>query len=58
MHYDPTLSRTMKKIITILSAILLTLACGNVYAQKNSTNDYNLKKAHLLFLTGMQISLT
>ena len=46
MHYDPTLSRTMKKIITILSAILLTLACGNVYAQKNSTNDYNLKKAY------------
>ncbi len=37
----------MKKLFTIiLSAILLTLSCGQAYAQKNKTaNDYNLQKA-------------
>ena len=37
----------MKKIITILTAILLAALSVNVYAQKNKTdNDYNLKKAY------------
>lgn len=36
----------MKKIVTIISALMLILFCGNVYAQKNSTNDYSLKKAY------------
>ncbi len=36
----------MKRIITIISALMLTLFCGNVYAQKNSTSDFNLKKAY------------
>ena len=36
----------MKKTITIISALLLTLVCGHVYAQKNTTDDYNLKKAY------------
>ena len=36
----------MKRIVTIISALMLILFCGNVYAQKNSTNDYNLKKAY------------
>ena len=37
----------MKRILTLLSAILLTVLSGNVYAQKNNTdNDYNLKKAY------------
>ncbi len=36
----------MKRIITIISALMLICFCGNVYAQKNSTNDYNLKKAY------------
>lgn len=37
----------MKRIITIISALMLTLFCGNVYAQKNKTDsDYNLKKAY------------
>ena len=37
----------MKKIITIiLSALVLTLSCGQAYAQKNETaNDYNLQRA-------------
>lgn len=37
----------MKRIITILATILLTILSGNVYAQKNKPeNDYNLKKAY------------
>ena len=37
----------MKKIITILTAILLAALSVNVYAQKNKNdNDYNLKKAY------------
>ena len=37
----------MKKIFAILSAIMLTLFCGQAYAQKNkSENDYNLQKAY------------
>ena len=37
----------MKRIITILAAIMLTTLSVNVYAQKNKTeNDYNLKKAY------------
>ena len=37
----------MKKLFTIiLSALVLTLSCGQAYAQKNKTaNDYNLQKA-------------
>ena len=37
----------MKKLFTtILSAVLLTLSCGQAYAQKNKTaDDYNLQKA-------------
>ncbi len=37
----------MKRILTLLSVVLLTVLSGNVYAQKNKTeNDYNLKKAY------------
>ena len=37
----------MKRILTMMSAILLMVLSGNVYAQKNKTdNDYNLKKAY------------
>ncbi len=37
----------MKRILTILAVMLLTILSGNVYAQKNKTdNDYNLKKAY------------
>lgn len=37
----------MKRIITILAAIVLTTLSANIYAQKNKTeNDYNLKKAY------------
>ena len=38
----------MKRIFTlILSALMLTLVCGQAYAQKNkSGNDYNLQKAY------------
>ena len=37
----------MKHILTLASAILLTILSGNMYAQKNNTaNDYNLKKAY------------
>ena len=37
----------MKRIITLLVAIMLTTLSVNVYAQKNKTeNDYNLKKAY------------
>jgi len=47
MNLNQSLSRNMKKITVILSAILLTVLSGNVYAQKNKTeNDYNLKKAY------------
>ena len=36
----------MKRLLTILAVILLTVLCRNVYAQKNKTdNDYNLQKA-------------
>ena len=37
----------MKHILTMVSAILLTILSTNVYAQKNKPeNDYNLKKAY------------
>ena len=37
----------MKRFLTILSAFLLTLASGTLYAQKNTTeSDYNLRKAY------------
>lgn len=37
----------MKKIVTLLTATLLTVLSVNAYAQKNKTdNDYNLKKAY------------
>ena len=36
----------MKKIIAIISALLLTLSFCDAFAQKNTTNDYNLKKAY------------
>lgn len=37
----------MKRILTLMVAILLATMSGNVYAQKNKTeNDYNLKKAY------------
>ena len=36
----------MKRVITLLSALLLTLMSGDMYAQKNKTDDYNLKKAY------------
>ena len=36
----------MKRFFTILSAVMLTLSCGQAYAQKNKTvSDYNLQKA-------------
>ena len=48
MIYHKTLSRIMKKIIAILSALILTLLCGQANAQKTKTdagNDYNLQRA-------------
>ena len=37
----------MKRIITLLSAILLTFSGASLYAQKTNTdNDYNLRKAY------------
>ena len=36
----------MKHFATILAALLLTLLSTNVYAQKKTDNDYNLKKAY------------
>ena len=37
----------MKRIFTLLAAIMLTTLSVNVYAQKNKTeNEYNLKKAY------------
>ena len=37
----------MKRILTLMVAILLATMSSNVYAQKNkSENDYNLKKAY------------
>lgn len=37
----------MKRVITILSALLLTIASGTLNAQKTTTeNDYNLRKAY------------
>ena len=37
----------MKRIQTLLSAVLLTVLSTNLYAQKNKTDyDYNLKKAY------------
>lgn len=37
----------MKKIFAFLFALMLTLFCGQAYAQKNkSENDYNLQKAY------------
>ena len=36
----------MKRIIAIISALVLTLFCCNVYAQKNSISDFNLKKVY------------
>lgn len=36
----------MKRIIAIILALMLTLFCCNVYAQKNSISDFNLKKVH------------
>ena len=37
----------MKRILTLLSALMLTVLNIDVYAQKNKTeNDYNLKKAY------------
>ena len=37
----------MKHILILLAALLLTIPGGNVYAQKNkSDNDYNLRKAY------------
>ena len=37
----------MKRILTLMVAILLATLSSNVYAQKNKTeNDYNLKKAY------------
>lgn len=44
----------MKHILTLLSAIALTVLSGNVYAQKNKSNDndYNLRKAIELLQEG------
>lgn len=37
----------MKRFLTILSALMLTLASGTLYAQKTTTeSDYNLRKAY------------
>ena len=37
----------MKRVLTLLAAILLTVLSDNAFAQKNkSENDYNLKKAY------------
>ena len=36
----------MKQFLTIISAIMLSLFCGNAFAQKSTTDDYNLKKAY------------
>ena len=37
----------MKKYFAILLALMLTLLCGQAYAQKNkSVNEYNLQKAY------------
>jgi clan AA aspartic protease (TIGR02281 family) len=36
----------MKHLLAVISAIMLALFCGNAFAQKSSTNDYNLKKAY------------
>lgn len=37
----------MKRFLPRLSALLLTLSIGSLYAQKNTTdNDYNLHKAY------------
>ena len=35
----------MKRILTLLSALLLTILSVSAYAQ-NTANDYNLKKAY------------
>lgn len=36
----------MKQFLTIISAIMLSLFYGNAFAQKSTTDDYNLKKAY------------
>ena len=37
----------MKRFLTLLSTLLLTLSCESLYAQKSNTdNDYNLRKAY------------
>lgn len=36
----------MKQFLTIISAIMLSLFCGTAFAQKSTTDDYNLKKAY------------
>ena len=38
----------MKRTLTLLSAILLTILSGNVYAEANKIDgEYNIRKAHL-----------
>lgn len=37
----------MKRFATFLAALLLTLLSTNVYAQKKTDNDYNLKKSNV-----------
>ena len=36
----------MKQFLTIIPAIMLSLFYGNAFAQKSTTDDYNLKKAY------------
>ncbi|MGM9735605.1 MAG: TIGR02281 family clan AA aspartic protease [Candidatus Cryptobacteroides sp.] len=36
----------MKPFVTIITAIMLGLLCGDAFAQKNTINNYNLQKAY------------
>lgn len=36
----------MKRILTLIAVFLLAALGSNVFAQKNSTDDYNLRKAY------------
>ena len=36
----------MKRFITLIAVLVMTALGNNVFAQKNSTDDYNLRKAY------------
>ena len=44
----------MKQFLAIISAIMLSLFCGNAFAQKSTTDDYNVKSK--LFFNNFQKS--